>query len=352
MFSFAWSVHLGSTLNISRGLFRTFMFGAYFATRYSLKDQMKILAWVFGIVAILSLASVLAIPSYGLSYAHSGAWKGIFLHKSSLGYTMAIGSILFLFTAIKDRKPNWLAWSGFILAVGLVLKAEASAGLICLLGLLSLMPIYQVIKQHYKLKTILLSFACILAGGTSMLILGNLETILVDILEQSTTGRISIWTLIIDSVLEERPWLGYGFNAFWSSDAAVFVSRYAWSSTTELNNAHSSYVDLFSDLGLLGISLGAISLVTVFMRVLILLVATKKIEFFWLLQFLVFTAVAAFADVFVSILGVSTYGTIYVSICLSTAVELKQIRVNKKHDIGAEINKTNSHYLSKSKVSR
>ena len=349
--SVLWSADTGSTLDGVRGWLRMFIFGAYLATRYSIKDQMKILIWVFGITAILSLAVALIIPSYGLSLSHLGAWEGIFPHKNMLGYPMALGAIFFLIAAIKDRKPNWLAWGGFVLAVALNVLSRSSAGLMCLLVLLSLMPLYQVVKQGYKLKTVLLSLVCILAGGVTIFILGNLETILVDILGEGLTfnGRIPIWSLIIEQ--GEQPWLGYGYNAFWHSDTGAFVARYAWSESvipTQFN-AHSTYMEIFAQLGFLGVSLYVISLVTVSIRVIILLFLTKKIEFFWLLQFLVFICVAGFADVFVSGLGVGSYGSIYVAVCLSTAIECRRIRVKKKYYVMEKLNKVD-HYRSESKV--
>ena len=350
--SVLWSADAESTLNGVRGWLRMFIFGAYLATRYSIKDQMKLLTWAFGITVILSLVVTLIIPSYGLSEEHIGAWRGIFPHKNILSYSMALGAIFFLITAIKDRKPNWLAWGGFVVAVALTVMSRSSAGLMCLLVLLSLMPLYQVVKQGYKLKTVLLSLVCIVAGGVTIFILGNLETILVDILGEGLTfnGRIPIWSLIIEQ--GEQPWLGYGYNAFWHSDPAAFVARYAWSEPvipTQFN-AHSTYMEIFAQLGFLGVSLYVISLVTVSIRVITLLFLTKKIEFFWLLQFLAFTTVAGFADIFVSILGVSSYGSIYVSIGLSTAIELRRIRINQKRYFRTNLNELDRSHCSESKV--
>ena len=336
--SWFWSADPGATLNSCRGLLRTFLFGAYFTTRYSLKEQMKILAWVFGIAAVFTVIAVLAIPSYGFAGRsdHPLALQAIFSHKNSLGYAMALGAILFLITAIKERKPNWLAWSGFGLTSILTIMSFSSSARVSLLLLLSLMPIYQLIKQHYKLKVILMSMGCILALGVALLIFVNFDQIIVNILGESLTfgKRTPIWNLIIEKTLE-RPWLGYGLNAFWVSDAGKDAMIYSWSQVDaaiagEAFNAHSGYFAFLPQLGFLGISLYAISFVTVSIRVFNLLLSTKKIEYFWFLQFLVFLTVTNFADQFVSILGSTSYTSIYVSICLSTAIECKRLKVNHK----------------------
>ena len=336
-----WSADLRLTLDWSRGLLRTFMFGAYLGTRYSTKELMKILVWVFGIGAILNLAVALAIPSYGIASRadHGGAFVGIFPYKNYMGYSMVLGAITFLIAALQARKPNWLAWSGFCLTVFLTVRSNSSASLVCLLVLLLVMPLYQLIKLHYKPKVILLCLVCILAGSTAIIILGNLETILIDTLGENPgfSGRTPIWTLTIEKVLEERPWLGYGMNAFWKSDAGLYVISNTWASLSRENllqqkfNFHSSYLPVYAGLGFLGFSLYAISLVTVFIRVVILLISTKKIEFFWCLQFLIFVLIAGFADDAASVLSSTSYSFIYVSICLSTAVECRRLRVSEKH---------------------
>jgi O-antigen ligase len=173
---------------------------------------------------------------------------------------------------------------------------------------------------------------CIFAGGIAIFILGNLDTILADVLNQETGGRLSIWTLIIEKVMEDRAWLGYGYNAFWSSDAGTFLIQNTWTevkNATEFN-AHSSYVEMFAGLGIFGISVYAISLITTLFRAIMLVITTKKIEFFWLIEFLVFAHIAGISNVGKIVSGASSYWVLYVSICLSTAVEYRRLRNNQK----------------------
>ena len=330
--SILWTENIGHTLDGCRGLLRMFLFGSYLATRYSLKEQMKILIWVFGIVAILSLVVPLVIPSYWLSEG----WKGICPHKNVFGSTMTIGAIIFLITALNERRPNWLIWSGFVLSAILVVLSRSSNALVNFLFLISLMPIYKIVRQQYKLKVIILSLVAILAASAAILIIGNLDTILVDIIGKDTdfNGRVPIWNLIIQRI-RERPWLGYGFNAFWSSDAGLEVIFYSWSPNDNTSfNAHSGYFETLADLGLLGISFYGISLVTSLIRVLTLLVLTKKVEFFYCFQFLLFICIANFAAIYFQAFSAnSTFTCIYISICLSTAIEWRRIKVRKKQTL-------------------
>lgn len=332
-----WSVTPGISLATNRGLFRIFLFGAYLAARYSIKEQMKIYAWVFSIAMILGLVVALAIPGYGFSHElrHDGAFTGLFDYKNSTGYSLVIGAMTFLVFAIKDRKPNWLAWSLFCLAVILTIFTKSSASLVCLLTVLLPIPLYQLIKLHYKTKVLILCLVLILVGIVVGIILGNLETILVDILDEGIelNGRTPLWSAIIEKLVEERPWLGYGTSAFWKSDAGLFVIMTSWASEDRENmfsqsfNFHSSYISILANLGFVGFFLYVMSLVTVSIRVIILLISTKRIEFFWCFQFIIYIVVGGFGDQLVSIIDTNSYCIIYVSVCFSTLIEWRRIKI-------------------------
>jgi exopolysaccharide production protein ExoQ len=336
-----WSVAPDITLNASRGLLRMLLFGAYLTTRYSIKEQIKIIALALGMGAILSIVAALAIPSYGVSLrlSHGGAFTGIFPHKNYLGYAMVLGTITFLILSLQERKPNLLFWSGFCLTV--IPLTRSSASLASLLFLLSLMPLYQFSNLKYRQKMILFCLILILVGAFIAFILNNLETILVDILGESVefSGRTPIWTLVIEKVVEERLWIGYGFSAFWKSSAGAYVIANTWAAQDVVMeqsfNFHNAYLPTFSSLGFIGFLFYIVSLTKTFTRVVTLFLTTKKIEFFWMFQFLNFILIGGFADDAVSILNSSSYCVTYISICLSSILEYKKLNYRQAKLISA-----------------
>lgn len=328
MFSLVWSADFSSTLDINRGLIRTFIFGAYFAARYSLKEQMKILAWVIGIAAVLSLLVCLTIPSYGIG---EDGWQGIFPYKNFMGRSMVLGAVLFLIMTFNQVRQSWMIWIGFGLTILLAVLSQSSTSILLLVLLFSQMPLYGLIKQQYKLRVILLSLVCILIGAVVMLIVANQEIILVDVLGEGTTfnGRTPIWSLIIETVSQERPWLGYGYGAFWTSDAGVHVILNTWASDRvipESFNAHSVYMEIFANLGLFGLILYGIVFITAFLKSAILLLSNKNIEFFWLFQLLLFIILASLADVGLGISATNTYGILSISACMSISLEYQRLQ--------------------------
>jgi exopolysaccharide production protein ExoQ len=327
IFSIVWSADIASTFDINRGLIRTFLFAAYFTARYNLKEQMKILVWVIGIAAVLSLIACLGVPSYGIV---EDGWQGIFPYKNYMGRGMVLGGILLLTLAL-DNARNWWYWLGFMLTLFLAIVSHSSTSILLLLILIVQMPLYTLIKQQYKVRVILLSLLCVVLGAVVMVIVTQQETILVDILGEGTNfnGRTPIWTIIIDTVSQERPWFGYGYGGFWTSDAGAYVIANTWASDqgiVENFNAHNVYIETFTNLGLVGVILYGIVLVNVAIKGMILLLARKKIEYFWLYQFLMFVTLASLADVGLGFSATNAYGILSIAACLSISLEYQRLQ--------------------------
>jgi exopolysaccharide production protein ExoQ len=314
--SILWTANAGITAEGIRGLLRTLFFGAYIASRYSVSEQMKLWAWVLGIAGILSLGTAILMPSYGIG---EHGWVGIFKYKNFLGYTMSIGATLCMLYALNIKKRRWLAWSGFCLATLLVLLSSSSGGLLSILVLISLVPLHNLIKQHYKIRTVLLSFSLLFTGCVAITVIYLSETILVEFLGKglSFNGRTDIWELVIQKGLES-PWLGYGLNAFWRSDAGIFVMTNTWAGYNEAGfNTHNSYLDIFLSLGIIGVSLYIISFMVAAVRTVKLMFLTQELGNFWLLQLLLFVLVSSLADSYDLII-------VYMTTSFSAAINLEK----------------------------
>lgn len=328
-----WSANIDATVAANRGLFRTFLLGAYLAACFDLRGQMKILAWVFGISLVLSLICAVVIPSYGIG---ENGWEGIFLYKNFLGRAMSIGAILFLIFAFeRHNKLNWLAYLGFSLAMVLCLLSHSSSTILFVLVSISILPLYfLLVKQHYRLRIIFISLVSALVVAIFVLIIANQEFILVDLLGEGLTfnGRTPIWTLVIEKTISERPWLGYGYSGFWTSDTGIFVIQNTWASDVDLVlgvdnfNTHNSFIELFTYFGIIGLSVYLMVLFNTIRKIVILLFSTQRIEFLWAFQFILLTIMACLADVGSKLISSSTYGILGISTCLSIALEYQSIK--------------------------
>lgn len=329
-----WSTSADGSLDYFKGVLRASLLGIYLATTYSLKGQMQIFGWVFGIGTVLSLILTLGLPGYGIS--GGDFWIGIYRYKNHASLMMALAAILFLLKALNQRQQRWISWILFSMALVQLVLTQGKTCYAIFANSLFLLPLYNSVKQkHYKMRTVFVLIISLLVGTSTVLLVNNLEFIIVDTLGKDMTlsGRTEIWKLVLDKVYE-RPWLGYGASGFWGSKHALYVIYNTWAGgrgTVGITpgkikfNAHSGYLDFLLQYGFFGGGLLIWSFVTILLRLVAILAATAAMESFWMMQ----TLIAILSVNITERLGFvhySTLWTIHVSIALSTALEQKRLQ--------------------------
>jgi O-antigen ligase len=270
-----WSDAPITTLGSIRNLLPVILLGVYFAARYSLKEQLQLLAWMLGIAALLSVAFALALPSYGVmgiapnskaeALSHVGAWRGIYSHKNVLGRIMVLSAVVFLLLATNSHKYRWLLWTGFGLSAGLILLSTSKTSLIIFLTLVFLLPLYKALRWNYSLAVPFFITVVLTGGSVAILFLGNAEILLGAFGRDLTlTGRTELWAAVLEKIWQ-RPWLGYGYFGFWRGleGASTDVLE---CSPMEAPHSHNGLLDLWLDLGLLGLSVFILSFIAVCLR--------------------------------------------------------------------------------------
>jgi len=295
-----WSDKLLITIGDNFTLIRVILFGIYFGTRYSLKEQVRLLAWMLGIVTVVSILFILALPSHGVMgmgriltqqmIAHQGRWQGIFGHKNTLGRNMVLSSLVFLLFTPANRKYRWVPWIGFVLSVLLIEGSGSKTSLIILLTIILLLILYRTLRWKYQIVIPFLITLILVGGSISTLLVSNAEAILgVFGRDLTLTGRTDLWMAVLDKIWE-RPWLGYGYGAFWSRDgeAAMIWSIIKW----EAVNSHNGFLDIWLELGLLGLSVFTFQFILNCCRAVSCIRQTKNKEGFFPLAYLTFLFMA------------------------------------------------------------
>lgn len=241
---------------------RVTLFGVYFGACYGLKEQMRLLTWVFGAAVLLSIIVALLLPHYGVTGSmillaedarHVGAWRGLYSHKNIFGIVMVLSAMIFYLVDVSHR--GWIAWTGFILSVALILLSTAKTSLILLLTFLALLPLYKALRWNYSLAIPFFIAAILLGGSVTAWFLENAAVILGALGRDLTfTGRTDIWAAVINKIWE-RPWIGYGYNVFWLgvADGSIELWGPTTSSFLKPAHAHNGFLDLTLDIGLLGL---------------------------------------------------------------------------------------------------
>jgi O-antigen ligase len=335
--SFIWSTAPEATLINIRALLLITLFGVYLATRYSPKDLMHLMLWMSGIAVFFSIVFSLSVADYGTHIVNGElSWRGIFKHKNYLALRMAFAAITFLIFSLDNRRLRWLALTGTGISFVVLLLTNSKSSLSLFVLSLLLIPLYNLFKfSNYKLQAFLLVTVVLVFGSAATGVFSNLQFLVVDLMGKDLggNGRDELWSYLITRGLE-RPWLGYGYAGFWNNLTEVYgVAANTWFQALELGSghAHSGFVDLFLQLGWLGSSLVMLSFLTVIIRLVNLLSLTKKIEYFWMLQFVILMFGSNFS-VAASFLGNRhIFWILYIATALSSAIQYS--RISKVRDL-------------------
>jgi O-antigen ligase len=330
--SLFWSENPVETADQLKALIRATLLGIYLATRYPLRQQLQLLAWALGISAIMSMVVSIALPAYGTSVAnHLFVWQGIYGHKQYLARAMTVAAIVFLLLIVENRNYRWLKVALLVIALALIWMSTSRTGIGFFILSIFLIPLHKIIRQPFKVREIILLLALVIFGGIIILIIGNLETIVVDIMGKNLefNGRAPLWERCIKLGLE-RPWLGYGYAGFWNSPISLEVGRGGFWIGGELGTAHShsGFIDTFLTLGLVGLSLAVLNFLSTLLRILKLLFRTREVEVLWGLQMVVLMFCFNIFELN-TILISSFFWIFYISISLSTVIEYGKIQKRK-----------------------
>lgn len=285
--SVSWSAAPEATLIRSLSLMVTTIFGAYFAARYSLNEQLKLLAWALGLGVLFSFVFTLAFPQYGINHGlHEGAWQGIYLHKNHLGRHMAISVLVFLLLVMSSRRRHrWLLWAGFGLSVSLLLLSASKTAVVIFLIPMILLPLYSALRWSYGWMVPFLIAVVLVGGSVATLLAYSAETILNAMGRDITlTGRTDLWAALFDKAWQ-RPWFGYGYGGFWlnwQGESADIWLATGWYPP----HAHNGLLEIWLALGLVGLLVFIVVFLMAVLRALVWVRSTKSATGFWPLVFL------------------------------------------------------------------
>jgi len=227
---------------------------------------------------LLLPTSVLFIKYYGdlgRGYTSDGLLMnvGVTTNKNSLGLTVLVVSLVAFWNVrwllLHKDEPNRgrrLVAQGVLLAFGLNLfvLAQSSTCKACFLlgSFLIVVSNLRAIRRRPARVHVLCLTILIIAAFT--LLLGQAEVAKALGRESSMSGRTDIWAAVIPAVPNSI--IGAGFESFWISPNVSILQRTllarGWYPplVEDLNEAHNGYLDVYLNLGWIGVCLIAIIL--------------------------------------------------------------------------------------------
>jgi exopolysaccharide production protein ExoQ len=260
--SIAWSINIGASVYRGISLIGCSAIAAYTGLTFSNKILFKGFWWFYVFIAIASFTLALFFPSFGthIGYPYYGAWRGIFWSKNYMGPMMTFGNLVFLFGITLSWK-KLLAWLGnilfYLLTALLVYLSKCASALILMVALnLGFLLAFAWVKwkkllkkKHYiigAIVSILLIIFIILNLNFFFGLLGR---------DTSLTGRFPLWSYLIHTGWTNHPILGSGFGATWETNNFRYTTAIAvkWDTTPLVSD--NGFIDIFLDLGLIGVAL-------------------------------------------------------------------------------------------------
>ena len=289
--SIFWSSDMETTNRRVFGLIGTTIFGVYLASRYTLKQQLKLCALMFGISALMCIIFSLFLPQYGIqaNVIGGGAWRGIYVHKNLFGKRFLLSGMIFLFLAIKSQEKHWISWLGYAISFMLVLLSKSTTALGNFIFITIAFQAYRFLRLKYEIMIPTFLLITTLIIGFS--VWGNVDALLTTAGKDTTlTGRTDLWPAVWDMILK-KPWLGYGYGAFWqglNGESANVIRTVRW----DAPNAHNGFLDVVLSIGILGFFVFAIGFLVNLWRSIYLICSTNNSDIIWnnmwLLIYLIF----------------------------------------------------------------
>jgi O-antigen ligase len=227
------------------------------------KTQSELARWL-GIAALALLAvcylGVVFAPQLSMHMATdiqephlAGDWRGAFGHKNVAAVVMAM--LLFVAIYVMRGGAPVLGASVGLLALVFLLNSVGKTSSALILVVLALTSLTGVIRSFWLRAAILYAplFILIMAGVGAVMSdqLANIAKMLP--LDTSFTGRTDIWTFAVQALLL-RPWIGYGFAAFWGSGSIRDLPQgMEWAEYA--SHSHNGYLDTALSIGLPGLAL-------------------------------------------------------------------------------------------------
>jgi len=262
MGSALWSQGPGTSLRSGISLLVTTLFAFYLAEKFSQRQQMELLTVVGACIAAGSVIMAVVWPQIGLDHQlHEGALQGLFTQKNACAE-----ATLFLLTPAfalpaAGRYGQMLRALYIVLCLSIIVMTQSRTGWVVTLTYFGFAGCLRVLRRFGRRD--LLPLAALLFGAAGALAVAVLSypVLVLSLLGRSGSfsGRLQIWGAIVASILR-RPLGGYGFDAFWSmlnGEATRVFSATGWVVTS----AHSGFLNVALELGLVGLALVALTLV-------------------------------------------------------------------------------------------
>ncbi|WP_374570856.1 O-antigen ligase family protein [Phenylobacterium sp.] len=255
-----WSISPDQTARRIIAIGFTTLGGVAVAARWRWARLTEILAACFALLAVLSLATCVAVPSIGVMHElFPGAWRGLWPEKNAFGGIMTLGFVVLAAAGALNPVRARLWWAFAALSVFLVLMSTSKTSLVSLIVGMAALVFVALARRGPATRVVVIWMAVVglvAVGGIALFAADAVFELLGK--DATLTGRTKIWAAVWRQI-QLRPWTGYGYGAVW--DEAGPWGPLAWiikQAGFRPQHAHNSWLEQWLGMGVFG--LGAFAL--------------------------------------------------------------------------------------------
>lgn len=258
----------------------TAFFGLWMADYFEEKRLLELLYYAQIFIILANLLTLFVFRGAGF-YHEDGyglTFRGLYTQKNGLGGEMALGAIMQMALAFVKLRSRELLSNSFLLVFlvqlsMLVVSQSTSSMLTVFMAAVFLIHLYLHRDQEprYQWGFLYTVINILFLFGTST-ILPIIAPMLEALGKDATlTGRTPMWAGIIAFMQTSHTFTGYGLLHFWETPAAIrglqgMYERNSWYRTM-LFGAHNQLLELWLDIGLIGIAVYFTAVYRCFRRV-------------------------------------------------------------------------------------
>ena len=234
----------------------------------------------------LSVLFIKYLPQYGRAFdpwSGAGSFTGVMLTKNDLGYVCMIFGLFFLWTLLSrkqledpaHRREEMLLSILFlgIIAYLLVLANSATSLATLAIGSATLVGLgSRFVSRRYLGVYLIVFVATLFTIEATFDVYAKIVTLLGR--DPTLTDRTQVWMDAIS--LQTNPVVGTGFESFWLGSRLDWMSAKWW---WQPHQAHNGYIEIYLNLGFIGLFLFIALLVSTFRRAAAGLTSEPSFEF-------------------------------------------------------------------------
>jgi exopolysaccharide production protein ExoQ len=235
----------------------------------------RFLAWSCFLLVPISVLLIKYYPALGRMY-NRWTWEAVFTgvstDKNGLGGICLLAGLTSLWNIIEARRQASDSWLQrpvvahaiiLLMVVWLFGKADSSTAVACLLlgATVIVMTTRFVGQEPARVHVVVAALA---SSVLLCVLFPNGYGYVVQALGRNTTltGRTDIWHDLMR--MDLNPWVGTGFESFWLGERAdYFAKKYYF----HPNQAHNGYIEMYVNLGLIGLGFLILLVATGYRRI-------------------------------------------------------------------------------------